>query len=99
MGTAKAGMTRRNSEADSIVWIVEGNHDRTRVVSERIYVPETFIVFGIFLKNNPPQIPPVPVLTPRSFFLARRFLFWSQTARCPVGAVQKLQKRASELQS
>ena len=42
-------MTRRNSEADSIVWIVEGYHDRTRVVTERIYVPKTFIVFGIFL--------------------------------------------------
>jgi hypothetical protein len=60
-------MTRRNSEADSIVWIVEGYHDRTCVVTERIHVPETFIVFGIFFGDEYPlPTPPTPVSTPRS---------------------------------
>jgi len=44
-------MTWRNSKADSIVWIVEGNHDRTSTVFARIYVPKTIIVFGIFLES------------------------------------------------
>jgi hypothetical protein len=38
------------------------------MVSERIHVPKTFIVFGIFLNvDNPPQTPPMPAFTPRSF--------------------------------
>ena len=40
-------MTRRNSEADSIVWIEEGKR-QDRVVSVRIHAPKTILVFGIF---------------------------------------------------
>ena len=61
-------MTWRNSKADSIVWIVEGNHDRTNTVFARIYVPKTITVFGIFFElNGPPQTPPVLFLRPAVF--------------------------------
>ena len=40
-------MTRRNSEADSIVWIEEGKR-QDRVVSVWIHAPKTILVFGIF---------------------------------------------------
>jgi hypothetical protein len=54
------------------------------MVSERIHVPKTFIVFGIFLNVDiPPQTPPESVSTPRSFFLARRFCFVETALRCP----------------
>jgi len=42
-------MTRRNSEADSIVWIEEGKR-QDRVVSVWIHAPKTILVFGILIR-------------------------------------------------
>ena len=42
-------MIRWNSEADSIVWMVEGEQDF--VVSVWIRTPKTILVFGFFLKR------------------------------------------------
>jgi hypothetical protein len=44
-------MTRRNSEADSIVWIEEGKQ-QDRVVSVWIHAPKTILVFGIFIRTR-----------------------------------------------
>ena len=69
-------MIRRNSGADSIVWIEEGNSTDSVWDVVWIHAPKTLFVFGIFLNRiHTPQTGLLPVFTPRSFIYAEAFLF------------------------
>jgi|GEM_PF-3068305 len=73
-------MIRRNSGADSIVWIEEGNSTDSVWDVVWIRAPKTVNVFGIFLKQiHAPQTGLLPVFTPRSSIYAEAFFVVEMT--------------------
>ncbi|MEN9563538.1 MAG: hypothetical protein RIR73_1782 [Chloroflexota bacterium] len=73
-------MIRRNSGADSIVWIEEGTQHKSVWDFVWIHAPKTFTVFGILFNGFTRLISGfMPVFTPRSFNYAEAFLFVGMT--------------------